>query len=224
MGRAHEEATVTVTSHRQRLLKVGGGALLPECDAVELIELTSHWGSLGGALAELLTEKNGFYAFEASLLMRPLSHGALPLGVLQWNVPTLWKQDYSGALDLMLCFAEDAFGNQFALHQGGVVAINCETAEPEQVASSLEGWARVVLEDYSYRTGYPLAHDWQLRHGPLQAGQRLLPKIPFVTGGAFEVDNLYAGSDIEGMRFRGSIARQIRDVPDGSQVVFRVKP
>ena len=82
----------------------------------------------------------------------------------------------------------------------------------------------MILSDYSYRTGHPLAHDWQIRHGPLPAGQRLAPKVPFVVGGKFLVENLYATSDVEGMRFRGSVARQIREVPDGAQVVLDTKP
>src|SRR5262245_59922628 len=157
LGSADEEAALTMTAHLQRLLTVGGSALLPECAAVDLSELTTQWRGLAGALTELLTEKNGFYAFESSLLVRTLKYGGLPLGVLQWNEASLWKQDYSdGMLDRLLCFAEDAFGNQFALDGSGIVAVDSETGKPEHIASSVDEWAKVVLEDYNYRTGYPL--------------------------------------------------------------------
>src|SRR5262249_24331389 len=220
-GRAKEE--VALTTRLRRLRELGSAALVRDCDAVDLAQLTNRW-SFAGALADVLNEKNGFYAFESSLLVRPLNHARLPVGLLQWNDPSLWKQEYPGTLEGMLCFAEDAFGNQFALGGDDVFSIDSETGEAERIAGSLEQWARLILDDCNYRTGCPLAHEWQLRNGPLEAGQRILPKIPFVTGGAFETGNLRAISDVEGMRFRGAIARQIRDVPDGGQVVFRVKP
>jgi hypothetical protein len=212
-----------MTSDLQRLGSIGGEALQPKCERTDLEQLTSQWGTLGNELAALLSSKNGFYAFEKALLVRPLKHDGLPKGIWEWNAPTLWKNDYEGMLDAMLCFAEDVFGNQFALQQEEVLAVDAETGEAEHIASTLEEWASVVLEDYNYRTGYPLAHDWQVQHGPLSVGLRLLPKAPFVTGGKFELNNLYALGDAEGMRFRGSIARQIRDLPDGAHVVFDTK-
>ena len=212
-----------MTSDLQQLLQIGSQELLPGCDRGELEELASLWGPLSRDLVELLSARNGFYAFESALLVRSLKQGGLPLGVFEWNAPALWKNDYDGRLDSFLCFAEDVFGNQFALKQEGLFAVEAETGEPEYVAPSVEEWASVVLHDYNYRTGHSLAHDWQAQHGPLAVGQRLHPKIPFVTGGKFEVGNLHALSDVEGMRFRGSIARQIRDVPDGGHVVFDPK-
>jgi hypothetical protein len=71
-------------------------------------------------------------------------------------------------------------------------------------------------------TGYWLAHEWQVRHGRLPLTQRLFPKTPFVAGGAYAIDNLYAGEVVEGMRFRGYFANQIRDLPDGARIRLRV--
>lgn len=61
-----------------------------------------------------------------------------------------------------------------------------------------------------------------MRHGVLVEGQRLVPKLPFVAGGEFEVDNLYAADAVEGMRARGNLAVQIRDLPDGAQISYRI--
>jgi hypothetical protein len=95
---------------------------------------------------------------------------------------------------------------------------NPETGNIEVVATSLEGWAERILADYTVETGWPLAHEWQRRYGPLPVQERLIPKIPFVLGGAYDTDNLYAIDAVKGMRFRADIARQIRDLPDGTQV------
>jgi hypothetical protein len=50
---------------------------------------------------------------------------------------------------------------------------------------------------------------------------RLLPKTPFVCGGKYQLDNLYSVEEVKGMQFRASIANQIRDLPDGSDVVLK---
>jgi hypothetical protein len=71
-------------------------------------------------------------------------------------------------------------------------------------------------------TGYSLLHEWQMRHGAIPAGTRLMPKIPFVLGGQYALDNLYVLSSVSAMKSRGNLARQIKDLPDGSQVQFRV--
>ena len=92
------------------------------------------------------------------------------------------------------------------------------------ISDSLEGWAEEVLAEYEVLTGHPLAHEWQATSGKLPAGIRLLPKTPFVCGGEFELANLYALSDVEGMTFRASLANQIRDLPDGAEIQFKVVP
>ena len=211
-----------MTSRRRELLELGRDALLPGLDRGS--ELFSDTRAGAKELAEMLSIKNGFYAFESALLVRPLSHHGKPLGIIEWNAPGLWKSEYERSLDNLLCFAEDVFGGQFALGQDAVIAIDPETGEQEEIARTLEGWADALLRDSSFRTGQPLTHDWQMQHGPLTVGHRLVPKTPFVTGGKFVLENLYSIADVEGMRFRGSIARQVRDVPDGAHVAFEVKP
>ena len=175
---------------------------------------------LGTELTALLARANGFYAFESALHVRPSGGGGQDLA--DWNEQTLWRDAYGGLADGLLFFAEDVFGGQFALASGGVVAFNPETGERTATANSLESWAATVLADYQFQTGYPLAHQWQQRHGALPPGQRLLPKRPFVLGGKYEMDNLYPLDAVQGMRLRGELAVQIRDLPDGATIRFNI--
>jgi hypothetical protein len=163
----------------------------------------------------LLRLKNGCYAFEASLHILPAGGER---GLAAWNAPELWIDAYGDLAEGCLFFAEDLFGGQFCLYQGQVCAFDPETAELEALADDLEEWAGEILEDYEVLTGHPLAHQWQQRHGPLPPGQRLLPKIPFVAGGEFDLANLYPLDAVEGMRFRAALARQIHDLPEGAQI------
>ena len=86
------------------------------------------------------------------------------------------------------------------------------------MAYDFEGWAQMILNQYESETGYPLAHEWQILNGRLDFGKRLLPKKPFLIGGSFEIDNLFAMDAVSGMRLRGEIAQQIATLPDGTVV------
>jgi hypothetical protein len=97
-----------------------------------------------------------------------------------------------------------------------------ETGQNEFFADSVEKWAQRILADYRAETGWPLAQEWQQKNGPLPQGQRLMPKIPFVMGGEYNIENLWAGDAVQGMRFKGDMALQIRDVPDGGAVKLNI--
>ena len=144
------------------------------------------------------------------------------IGLLEWNSPTLWKAEYQGLADVYVFFAEDIFGGQFCFAESGVCQFDPETGQTEEIAKDLEGWAEMIFRDYRVLTGYPLAHEWQRANGALASGLRLVPKIPFVTGGKFELQNLYPLEAVTAMRLRASIAVQIRDRPDGSQIRLKV--
>lgn len=179
-----------------------------------------NWGILGSQLLDLLSQRNGFFAYESSLLVRPFSNFTSVLGIKEWNRRDLWKGHYEDNLDDVLFFAEDAFGGQFCVKDSAVHFFDPETGSFDEMASSLQAWAEAILSDYEFRTGFPLAREWQINRGAIPNGMRLLPKVPFVCGGAFNIENLYLLNDVKGMQFRASIANQIRDLPDGSQIVF----
>ena len=83
-------------------------------------------------------------------------------------------------------------------------------------------WADRILQDYEVMTGYPLAHQWQIEHGRLLDGKRLLPITPFLCGGSFDISNLYACDALEGMRLRGELSKQLSKLPDGAEMRIRV--
>jgi hypothetical protein len=86
------------------------------------------------------------------------------------------------------------------------------------MAGSIEEWASKVLNDYRQETGWPFASTWQSANGALPPGKRLMPKIPFFLGGDYHLDNLWVGEAVTGMRSKGDLALQTRDLPSGSQI------
>jgi hypothetical protein len=200
----------------RKLAELGGSPLASTPPDIAL----AKQGERHRELFELLTMRNGFFCFDAALHVFPSGGGDMPLE--RWNSSTLWRDAYGDMADEYWFFAEDVFGNQFGIAEDKVVSFDAETAEVEQVADTVEEWASKILEDYDYLTGHSLGYAWQDNYGRLPVGRRLAPKRPFVAGGEFEVDNLYALDAVKAMRWRGDLARQIRDLPDGAPIEFKV--
>jgi hypothetical protein len=118
----------------------------------------------------------------------------------------------------LLFFGQDGFGNQFCLSNDAVYFFDGETGALEFMADTLDGWAGRILDEPDFYTGAPLAIAWQKLNGPLLPGYRLAPKMPFVLGGKFELENLYSADAVELMRFRAELAQKIADLPDGTKL------
>jgi hypothetical protein len=46
--------------------------------------------------------------------------------------------------------------------------------------------------------------------------------LSVILGGAFEIEDLVAIDAVEAMRVRANLALQIRDLPDGAEVIYKV--
>jgi hypothetical protein len=206
--------------HLAKLANIGGSAL-SLADPVLDADLLALAGSMADDLIGLLKIKNGFYAFESALHLFPATSSGDKIGLACWNSPDLWVKQYQNMAIGCLFFAEDIFGGQFCIKANEVLLFDPETGQLKRLATNLEEWARSILCDYDLLTGYPLAHEWQRANGQIADGMRLVPKIPFVLGGKFSVQNLYPIDATKAMRLRGSIAVQIRDLPDGTPIRLR---
>ena len=75
------------------------------------------------------------------------------------------------------------------------------------------------LQDWYMAALFSLAND---QCGPLNEGRKYCLKIPGVLGGKYGGDNLATAPQVELVRFSGHIARQIEELPDGTQIRLRV--
>lgn len=181
--------------------------------------------SLNPQAIKLLSDKDGFYAFESALLVRPVRDSPNVLGLVTWNSFDLWKSHYSDSgtdIQSYTFFAENIFGEQFFLADDWVGQFDPETGESHKVADDLNAWAANVLADYDYVTGQGLAHQWQKTHGRLPEGFRLIPKVPFVLQGEFDVANLIAKPELEAMTIRAQLASQLTGLQDGESIAFEI--
>ncbi len=171
---------------------------------------------------QFIQAQNGIYAFDRALHIFGCSE-RFPFHHLQTrNAPSEWRNMYGDAASGLVFFAEDIFGNLYAKASEKVVLFDLETGERNEVASDFSTWVRYILQDTDYATGQSLAAEWQRLHDPLPYSSRLCPKKPFVVGGEFVVDNLYALAWDKGLLFRADIARQLRDLPDGTPIQFKI--
>ncbi len=202
----------------KKLISIGSPALLSQIAMLEN-HRAMPWLE---KITDLLTLKNGFYAFESALHVFPLGKLEGVMDLEQWNSSDLWRFEYKGSTDTLLFFAEDAFGYQFCASKDGISMFNPEYASLEHIADDIEEWARAVLDDYDELTAYPFARDWQKVNGPLRVGRRLTFKIPLVAGGTTEMSNVGDIDAVEVMRFRGYLWDQIKDLPPGTKFELEI--
>ena len=198
----------TTDSALKRLLELSSPQLVPG-PALSPVDRRGARAQLLAEWLNVLERRNGFYSFESALHVFPSRSLVSHIGLDEWNSSGLWRESYGDLDPGALFFSEDVFGNQFGLTEEGVCRFDAETAEVERFADTPEDWAHLIVDDFNVSTGFPIAHRWQELHGPLAAGLRLLPKVPFVLGGEYAVENLYAGRAVEGMRVRGHLATQL---------------
>ena len=178
--------------------------------------------SADGPTRELLEIKNGFYAFESALHVFPTGISADIITLETWNQHNCWKSNYSIGVDDLLCFAEDVFGCQYAMRGNEIAKFDPETGYCNHHSKTLQEWAGMILDDYEYETGYPLIHEWQISHGPIAVGHRLVPKVPFVLQGEFNVANLRPMVARDSMIYRSKLAEKLRNLPDGARIEYDI--
>ena len=170
-----------------------------------------------------LLRTNGYVAFHGGLHVRgaclePVWHSlrAAWMGehALHRLFPALRPDDVP--------FAEDALGDQFVLREGTVHRLWAESGEVESLGVDLAGFDAAVRADpVDYLSLGPLER-FRAGGGVLEPGQLLNAYPPFIMQSTGDV-SLRAISSEERIRWLADLARQLRDVPDGSRVEFQVE-
>lgn len=117
-------------------------------------------------------------------------------------------------------FGMDAFADLFLLRSGGVVRMDTETGDIGDEWAAPAEWLRDVRADPDGTLGCHFLAQWELSNGKLRSGHRLTPRIPFVLGGCYRLDNIVSVSADEIMAFRSDLACQIRGLPHGTRVLL----
>lgn len=216
------ERSKNMTNSLDRLLSIASAPICEQTIGPFREPLFTDSRSLSRQLKDILRRKNGFYAFETALHFFPHSADEKAMSLEKWNEDGLWKGEYDGDLKSITFFAEDLFGGQFGIEHSRIIKFDPESCEIQEFAENFNAWSLRILNDHDFETGYSLAVEWHRTHGPITPGKRLLPKIPFVLGGEFTIQNLYEVNSVKGMRFRADLCRQIKNLPNGTDIELKV--
>jgi hypothetical protein len=173
-------------------------------------------------LAELYGIGDGFFSYDRSLLVRPICREAEPEGAVQWNGHDFWTV-YFDSSEKFFVFAEDSFGDPFCFMGNNIVKINMETGECMIIADTVEEWASLILYDPNLYLNTAIMMEWVKEFGSVPAGFRLAPKIPFILGGEYCLDNIALLAENDLAVFRSQLASQIKNLPDGANIELSIE-
>lgn len=174
-------------------------------------------------LVKLLRQINGFIQFHGGLHVRgacrePDWHSLRDA----WDGEAAFWRLYPEVQRADVPFAEDCMGNQFLLRDGVAHKLAAETGEVESLGVGLREFFEAVAADpIEYLSLHPLLQ-FQRDGGSCGLGQLLAAFPPFCTKESAAGVSLAAISAGERRRFLADLAAQLRDVPEGGKIDFRV--
>lgn len=164
---------------------------------------------------------NGGFFFGQSLQLYSLTQEEAFRNIL--NVNSVLQTEFNFLFDGLFSFAQDIFGNQFAFNidNGHIVLFNIETGTKEILAKGFKEWLNILVEDLEYYTGMSYEKEWKQNYS-ITLNERLQPKIPFVIGGNFSIDNFYANSYPAYLLYNADISKQVFHLKDGEKVQLKI--
>ena len=199
-------------------------AFVPPPLSVEICE--SVLGPSGRPLTphrRLLERANGAYLHGHALHLFGACASPPWHSLSTWNAVATWRDAYGRATDGLTFFAEDAFGDQFAYRQPGgtggqIVIFEAELGRVVPFAASFVAWLEEMLDRPAAVLPLDVMERERSEQRPHAAGTHLFAYPPLFSPEAQAGVSIGHVDGIEAMRFRGQLARQIRELPPGTRV------
>lgn len=166
---------------------------------------------------------NGGMFFGGSLIL--YSFGTTDSYAQISEVNSALNREFESLFKGLFAFGQDIFGNQFCFESGttNIVFFGIDDGDKKMMSGSFKEWLTIMENDSDYYTGYPYLHRWKSSY-QLRDGERLCPKIPFIIGGEYGIENFYTSGFPDYIRVNSSIAKQIFDLPDGQEIKLTIIP
>ncbi|WP_340067099.1 SMI1/KNR4 family protein [Ascidiimonas aurantiaca] len=160
---------------------------------------------------------NGGYFYHNSMVLFGFSDQESQFNIIHMN--ELFKKYYQNLANGLHYFGQDIFGNAFAFENTKIIFFNIESAQKEVLADSFKEWLDLLYKDLDYYNGESLAYDLNDNdRKKLVKEKRLCPKYPFILGGDYSMINLVLKDYKENLSFNASIAKQVHNLSEGSQI------
>lgn len=168
-------------------------------------------------LAQILSVANGFILHNGALHVRGASlfpewHSLRAA----WRGASAFHALYDSVRPTDIPFSQDQLGDQFLIRDGSVLRLIAETGELESLVESVADFFSRVNEDIEAFLNVGLRHS-------MQPGQLMLAFPPFVLKESGGSASLKPAPACDVISFHADLARQIQDVPDGGQIVLKIK-
>ena len=166
-------------------------------------------------LFEVVREWNGFVLHGGALHVRgaclePEWHSLR----VAWRGEGALHRLYDAVRAEDVPFAQDLFGDQFLWREEAVWRLFAETGDVEEMAGSLEEFWEGVNGDVE---GY-----LNVGKGELEPGQLVLAYPPFCVEESGRNVGFSKVPAQEAIAFHATLARQLKDVPEGAKVKFNI--
>jgi hypothetical protein len=183
-------------------------------ESIEDVEILRE---LPAELVRLLADTNGFILHEGAVHIRGacLSPDWHSLRTA-WRGPEAFHVLYEDVRSSDIPFAQDQVGDQFLIREGIILRLSAETGELGTLVGSLQDFLTGVTSDIEGFLAVGLSHR-------MQPGQLLHAYPPFCFRESGAGASLRPVPASEVIRFHADLARQLREVPDGGQVEFKLK-
>jgi len=191
----------------------------PQIDDIELLH------RLPQPLKKLLEQVNGFVQFGGGLHVRGACRSPDWHSLREaWQGERAFHRLYPEVSESDIPFAQDCVGDQFLLRGEEVLHLGAEDGSMDALSVGLDGFLGMVQADpVEFLSMQPLIR-FQREGNELEPGQLLSVVPPFVVRESKEGVSLRAIPAAEVIVFHAELSRQLGDVPNGGQIIFRKAP
>jgi hypothetical protein len=177
-----------------------------------------------GELAAFLEHTNGYVAYNGGLHLRgackaPLWHALRTA----WNGPLALHALYPHIRATDCPFAEDALGDQYLIRDGAIIHLDGETGDVGPFATDLYAFDAATHADPVNCLNLAPLDRFRAEGGSLAPGQLLSVYPPFCLAESADGVSFRAIDALDRRAALAALARQLRDLPDGTPIELVVR-
>jgi hypothetical protein len=175
-------------------------------------------------LTKLLESVNGFIQYGGALHVRGASQTPEWHSLRHaWESPDAFHRHYRTVKKSDVPFAQNALGDQYFIRDNDVYRLDTECDEIESLDMDLQTFMQEVQNDPIGALSVEPLEDFWGHGGELEPGQLLSVMPPFVLAQSDTKHSFRGISTLDRQRFLADFAEQIRDLPDGANISFKVE-